>query len=365
LLVYFLALVAVFAVFTLYTCVCPTDHLTGKCRRALDHNLHHHSLVMMSARVLLDLPNELLALILSCLRAFEIEHVAKAFNHRLTAICIPFLHDRIAATKNERRMTRMFTRMETTILEGIEEYDLYKQWGLASDLHPPQNLPTMNTFPCLDYLDLNGNLEWTNLACGHKPVSPQDPDYVWFCDPPREAAASRAQMDELIAAARQLSLSLPACFLRFMTDRNMQSRFPDAHNAFDLGPLRRAKCGMFDIDGYMVPFAWDHDYSVHFYLFLDVHGASSVIASFNLSTPDVKQVATGAHTSILSGLDKELGIVPIDPSLLMDVDLYATSFEEFLVRMFFTLWGHITLEVKEEIALGPIAEPLKQFLVNV
>jgi hypothetical protein len=120
------------------------------------------------------------------------------------------------------------------------------------------------------------------------------------------------------------------------------------------------------IDGYAVPFLWGYDYNVHFYLFMDAHGGSAAIASPKLSSEDLNQdAAIEDHASILSDHDKEPGVIPTDPSLWEGVRLYETDFEEFLVRLFFELWAHIALEVKDQNQIGPMTNPLKEFLVNV
>jgi hypothetical protein len=181
-----------------------------------------------------------------CLCAFEIGLVAKTFNHRLTAICVPFLRHRIAAAKNARRMTRLFPLTRVPVLAGIDEYELYRQWKLPGDLCPypdPRSRSAMAPFPCLDYLDLRGDLGWTALARGHRPVPLGYTIDEWFHDPAAGSAASRARMEKFVALAKQLGLSIPSCFTRFMIDADVHSRFPDAHNAFEFGLLRKAKNG--------------------------------------------------------------------------------------------------------------------------
>jgi hypothetical protein len=102
----------------------------------------------------------------------------------------------------------------------------------------PFSTPSLNPtrlYTALDYLNLNGDLHWLVPLDEHtaKQMS------IYHSE---DSAATRKQMADLQNAADQIGLKLPAGFVRFMTDRDLQIRIPSATACyFTFEPLIKLK----------------------------------------------------------------------------------------------------------------------------
>jgi hypothetical protein len=100
---------------------------------------------------ILRLANELLLQIISYLRAFEIERLARTFNRRLTDACLPHLQSRIAGARNRRLMMDSFNVKDFNIFYDPDINELFHSW--LAETHTFSAPPT-GTFANLDHFDL-------------------------------------------------------------------------------------------------------------------------------------------------------------------------------------------------------------------
>jgi hypothetical protein len=196
--------------------------------------------------MLLSLPRELLAHVLSYLRPFEVERVARTFNKTLTPLCIPLLATRATAFRNARAITARFIDLRLDADGALEA--AYARAGLADDYGPfsAPALADQDLFTAFDHLALDGDLHW--LA----PLDERTAKEMARYHPP-QAAASAARMAALEKTVCELGLKLPKCFARFMTDHTLQTRVPSYGAAyFVLGDLVKLRGG-----GYVIKFYSD------------------------------------------------------------------------------------------------------------
>jgi hypothetical protein len=183
----------------------------------------------MSSCDFLSLPTETISRIISYLRPFEMEHVARTYNKTITPICLPLLRERIATAKNWRKMIASFGMPRRDTYGGLAK--IYTSAGLALEWGPFRvpALPREHQYRILDYLDICGDLHWLAPLDEHTAKA----NLPWEVTCP---AVSEKQMEELLATADKLGLKLPTCFSRIMTDIELQSRIPfGGCNDFDLG----------------------------------------------------------------------------------------------------------------------------------
>ena len=162
------------------------------------------------------LPNELLLHTFSYLTPTTIERLAKAFNKRLTYLCLPLLKDRLAAHQNAKRMTALFAyeppphnlkdALSRNMIDIWSHYRLKRKWGSFSS---PPPFTERNPFPCLDFLNLRGEFDW---------LAPIDDLLDEDCQPFEHCRnfLSAEDVTTLKNQAQQLGLEFPKGFFDFM-----------------------------------------------------------------------------------------------------------------------------------------------------
>jgi len=281
--------------------------------------------------LLVDLPPELLSLICSQLRSFEIEHVARTFNKHLYPICLPFLAHRLAMQRHAKRMLSIFGEGVCT----LQEHD-YKRLGFESKHGPFSSL----ALPNLDYLDLRGDLSWL------KPLDDWTVKAKKMKALYQVAAASNPQVDELVASAKRLELALPVEFVRFIRNKELQYHIPSSSASyFKLSEAGLMKCPA-SVDGgaggYLIRFLCDQQGCGYWALYLAPGGNHCVISTVRdpqgedaySEEEDEEMVDEGVVTQAELDKAKQEGV----PIALIDSDgvsLAGAGFEEFLAAMYF------------------------------
>ena len=345
---------------------------------------------------LLTLPDEVLVNIISLLRGVEIECLARTFNERITRICLPLIRDRVAARRNKRHMLSLFdVRLPSVDAESLLSEAQFTLYGLEL-LYGPYSVPPMTIaapFLNLDYLELNGDLYWlTALDKETTEEMSQYHDSGW--------GATEEQMNELAGKAKELGLTLPECFVRFMTDKQLPYLVPSAVAAFPtLGELTKMPLpakgnfkGMCSYrsfpdaeiqqapkkdgedrpgQGYAVTFYEDQQGCYYWCLYLDTNGGHCVVGTDSSKpTKEDEPDYFDALFDRLTPLERGLNIVPLDPEECCDCVMEGTSFEEWLVAMYYVQWAWFVLEESSKDPPPPVKwdgklEPLKEYIVRV
>jgi hypothetical protein len=174
---------------------------------------------MLQDAWILRLANELLLQIISYLRAFEIERLARTFNRRLTEACLPHLQSRIASARSRRLMMDSFKVKDYEAFYDDDVSDLFHSWGLA-ETHAFTG-PPMDTFVHLDQFDLQGDFLWM-YPTPIEELQTMFPLRMFSWNTP---VVTAEQMGGLVSAASRLGVSLPLSFRRFMVDEDLRNRF--------------------------------------------------------------------------------------------------------------------------------------------
>jgi hypothetical protein len=117
---------------------------------------------------LLEFPNEILLAIIKILpHSLDVDGLARTFNRRLYAICMPLLAPRIVYIRNAKAIMAVFGPYEvivnrhTHMGEGIyylfDFLGLVHSWGLLTALPPADASDPMRR---VEFLDLRGDFYW-------------------------------------------------------------------------------------------------------------------------------------------------------------------------------------------------------------
>lgn len=177
---------------------------------------------------LITLPPEIILVVISLLPSYQVELFAQTFNRIIYEICKPLLATRIAARRNERTMIRKFGERQ----HRLPFRDLMKWYefaGLEKTHGPFKYDPHPNDPPNLEYLDLNGDLHWL------QPVDPKtlEQSSRHYYGP--AAATREGQVEELVVIADRLGIILPKAFIEFFLDEELQWDIPRGGSFFKLG----------------------------------------------------------------------------------------------------------------------------------
>jgi hypothetical protein len=310
---------------------------------------------------ILRLANELLLHIISYLRAFEIERLARTFNRRLTDACLPHLQSRIAGARNRRLMMYSFKVKYYGAFDSYGISDLFHSWGLA-ETHAFTGPPT-DTFANLDHFDLQGDFSWMY-------PTPSDELPKMFSSPifsRNPLIATAEQIDGLVSAASALGVSLPPCFRRFMIDEELHNRVPYLDRQFTSAPFVKLNLEAHGV-GYATEFLNDLETGEAFYLFVGDQGRTGVIRMGH-TWEDLRDMYARAREEAsynwpaLSALELEFDVIPVSAQLAPDTALCAVDFEEFLFQLYFHLW--VSVATAENLDASPFRPPLEQFLLQI
>jgi hypothetical protein len=229
-----------------------------------------HSRAMSEDAWILRLVNELLLQIISYLRAFEIERLARTFSRRLTDVCLPHLQSRIASARSRRLMMDSFKVKDYEAFYDDDVDDLFHSWGLA-ETHAFTGPPT-DTFVHLDHFDLQGDFSWM-YPTPIEELQTMFPLRMFSRNPPIVTAE---QMGGLVSAASKLGVSLPLSFRRSMVDEDLRNRFPYCGGGFTTSPFVRLDLEVHGA-GYATTFFRIPEDDETFYLFVGDQGPTGVI----------------------------------------------------------------------------------------
>lgn len=293
---------------------------------------------------LLSLSNEILLHIIPYLRPLEIERLACAFNARILLLCLPFLQDRIAATKNKRRMGHIWGPQDDA--RRLDEADELP--SLRADLTP-------FTYT-LDYLMLNGDLHW---------LAPLDTNTEAKLRPHLRSTVTNRAVDDLIATCSCLGLTIPPGFEKLMRNIELQERIPSTRASyFTLGGLGKVNmkyisqhdqncvgatgndyrnCSGDHAQGYIAQF-YSEEYGYDYWkLYLDTAGHHAILrsrANFSQGTRhDEDDLGDGEDANNTKPeLTEQEGECNVRPSTIAECVLEGTNFEEWLCHLYFGEW---------------------------
>ena len=163
---------------------------------------------------------------------------------------------------------------------------------------------------------------------------------------PKEEALWTNDIDQLAHTARQLGLSLPESFTRFMASPELQDRVPSCTDCHFFLPETIVPCPGSQ-DGYLVRFLDDQQFVLLWYLYLTRQGKHCVLAAH----PRFHDLAEAPEYAEPFKSEQE------KQKALKKVYVCAPSFEAFLYRFWIenTIWYHLYLR-------KPLTEEQKRYL---
>ncbi|KAF4460700.1 hypothetical protein FALBO_12511 [Fusarium albosuccineum] len=285
---------------------------------------------------LLSLPQELVAGIISKLPLPDVETLAQTFNRRVYDTCIPLITKRILARKHANRMVACFgdRRFESRLSRATEEQAKLLGFESKDEICIPDDPPSF------DHLSLDGELSW---------LEPLDEAMDGIMEGYRRGPAAKepGHLDRLVADAEKLDLELPAGFVKFMRDEELQYRLASAQAAyFTLGEGFR-KCPS-KIDkgngGYFIRILADQQwcYLWHLYLYPGKEKGHVVVGSggdVHGDLEDTELLEYGVATQEEIDQANKEGF-PLASVTEGDICLETCSFEEFLATTYYEelLW---------------------------
>ena len=282
-----------------------------------------------------SLPNEIACEVISYLQLSEVELFARTLMNRwVYAICYPRIRHRLIARRNARDMRSQFGDLVWDNENRIGDIYAY-HWRreqcpdlVVHELYPRKDL---------DYLNLKGDFAW---------LAPLQPDIEERLKLRMERRpASDDELDRLAASAKRLGVVLPECFLRFMHSEELQCRIPRFKTPYfylDGDRLRKLpnRC-QGGTHGYIVRFmSTYHPAKYYWSLYLDAGKekwhcvlGSKQDPALCLEDPFERifdqTLVVQSQKAVLQGPHR-------NPDFFYNaLQLEATNFEEFLVRMYF------------------------------
>ena len=236
-------------------------------------------------RCLLDLPKEIIFKIIQDIGFEDIQVEVKAVTCLAMTSKQSLLLVEAAAGCNLRDLVSLERRF------GQATFNLKNiSWALSQrdDLKEQYSDFTANTFaPNLDYLSLDGSLSW---------LTPLDDEMdeegksFRYCD-----LVTPEDLEKFFASAARMPFTLPAAYITWITDKELQDRLPAAScMCFPCRP-EFVKCPA-DADqnagGYLVRVMSDHRGCWDNYLYLDSFGGHCVLCSLNdIDDPRLEEVS--------------------------------------------------------------------------
>lgn len=150
---------------------------------------------------------------------------------------------------------------------------------------------------------------------------------------------SSKDLEKLDNIPRQVDVEIPECFMRFMTDQDLQSRI---HSCCYLELPDRVVKTIGKHEGYLIHFLSDQQYCCHWYIYISRESKHYVVVSpypYGVNE-GIEDNEYGYPTSRLNEIDLEKGALW----------LCAESFSEFIYR--FWLENKICLTLYEEKSLS-------------
>ena len=304
------------------------------------------------------MPTELITQVLSHLPVSSIECLAKTFDKRILAICLPFIQERIETRRNAKRMLATFPFRPSNewwattnrIVSDLWAYGkLDRKWGPFQSWESTKE----NPFPDVEFLmDRRGEFDW---------LGDWDELEDKECQPfmHRREPMTREQETMLKDQAEKLGLEFPKGFFKFIriveeechvqiggndyfqTPKGglMKFQYPRQKLSADLHDIGEASEELQHErsepwEGYFLPFYTEAQGLCHWYLFLDAGSRDK--NNVTISRPGhCVLISPGVNLceEDLTPLERELGISMIDES--EDWELADTSFEEFVARTYF------------------------------
>lgn len=147
------------------------------------------------------------------LRPQQIEKVARTFNRRITALCLPLLMDRVRTARNHRSIQRLLG--DPKFMDPCQP-----DFGSHTRFSIPER-PANH----LQYLQMDGHLDW--LAPLDKKTADQIAADLWRFTLPQDDVETPT-IERLRDATRVLEIghAVPGVFWKFMSDAQLRARIP-------------------------------------------------------------------------------------------------------------------------------------------
>jgi hypothetical protein len=294
-------------------------------------------------RALLNLPDEVLSMVLGHMPGGAVERVARTYNKRLTDLCraTPIMRYCIQERKNARNMLSLF---------GRGAGGTVAPWGLADDVHEyvfenleldtfgPYSEPPEHFHPCLDYMNLRGDASWMEDMLDEAERAPEP---VRNHRDPWHETFDLGRLGKLEARAVALGLQIPPAFLAMM-HRGRTRGLPLPRSCYlvvgELFGFTTPSGGA----GYIIRFCREAFEANYWHLYLDPQGGHCVLYSPGLwAFDEVDMNAAVAPPLSTDPRERAMGIRVLDrdASARAGMMLSGASFEPWLVEMCMHGWA--------------------------
>lgn len=285
------------------------------------------------------LPPELLLNVVSHLRGYEVERLARSFNKAVYGACLPRLRIRFASQRNAKEMIRRFSDIGSNPGHCPVYEETYHGLRLNSLFGPFNPQPQLS----LEYQELDGDLSWlgTGVSIYEHVADLTGRDRFTHVG----ENMSSAREAELRGEARRLGFVIPEAFFTLMTNAQLRKRLPPGFgHYFSLGKLRKCS-SLLDggIGGYLIRFLRDGNDHRMWMLYLDPgenkgHCVLGFIDEDDFGPRDdvekIKKMCLSSGWIANEDLEraKDDGL---DLALLSFPDLEGTDFERWLFKFHF------------------------------
>lgn len=275
---------------------------------------------------LLELPDECICMILSCLRPSQVRRVALTFNKRLSKFAKPLLPPLGKIYRDEAHFEALFGKMrldhccsntiEKSIFEGLNFMGV------------PVSLPS-NISRHLEYLDLKDDLSWLERFPG---LEPEPDEGLVNLDDDNE------ELDKLIKTTEVLGLTLPRSFVKLLKNKTLLEKLPDSSHHVELFPLLKIRKQLKDDatryeDGYIFTWLEDSQCTSEVSMYLDTAGRHAILSDGPAMSREENE-GWKEEWLDLTDVEKREGITAI-ASDMVDFMLEDIDFERWLVNEYF------------------------------
>lgn len=322
------------------------------------------------------LPSELLLIMISHLRGYEIERLALSLNRHIYSVCLPHVTSRASERRNLNEMIRRFQSVTHKGAPYHRREIFFHELGGEGVFGPSELQPPTS----LEYQDMTGDLSWLQSPVSSKAHRSGGPDPLHCLMSPAKATSLRQQ-------AKQLNVTLPDAFMEFMSRSTMEKCMPaQIQRQLVLGHSIR-KCPP-SVDqgagGFLLKFMGNHNQYPFWALYLQAggergHAVLQMDEDPEMSDEDIRYTQgldqTALHVPSEAGADG----VRFATVTQKGFRLASTDFERWLQMTYFDGWladeGSIAEDYREwneseggiyaPVAVPPLSDAQKDYIMNM
>ncbi|VUC31820.1 unnamed protein product [Clonostachys rosea] len=288
------------------------------------------------------LPHETILEIFYHLPIRDIETLAKTFSHPITDICLPILKPLYKSRRDRKELVKAFGPFgeRFPVPHGLESLDLDSPVRKTLNLSRRDviKLPRRRHTLDLDFMRFKGNFDWLHPL----PRSVVDDMASHYRGP----AIVGSALDDLLASAERVGVTIPPIFIKFLQSEELQLRIPSHHaGVFHLtsgGLLRIPKARIGGRVGYAIGFLSYLIDGVMLYLEPGKDGIVSVLTDMEDECPYEVDGVNLPHEEedcpYISQEDRDDAKAQNVPILAhgCTIELVGMDFETYLANLYYT-----------------------------